>query len=97
MARLLAVSVYDRALGSFARPFFTPTFGIAERSFIDAVLSKEDESPMSKYPGDFSLYHVGFFEEGTGRLEALDIPALLCKAEDVIDSQRRKGDEAAES
>lgn len=64
--QLFAVAVFDTKMEAYAAPFFTPTLGMAERSFADEV--RRPESPMAAHPEDYHLYHVGYFDEDTGVL-----------------------------
>lgn len=84
MATLLAVAVRDEALDAFNRPFFVNSLGFAIRSFEDEVNRDAPDNAMRNHPKDFSLFHVGFYHEDTGRLESLDIPLRLCDAVGVL-------------
>lgn len=66
--RFEVVAVLDAAVGGYSRPFFTPSIGAAVRSFIDEVNRQADDNQMSKHPQDFSLYHLGSFDDSTGEL-----------------------------
>ena len=84
MAVLFAVCVRDEALNAFNRPFFVNSLGFAVRSFEDEVNRPADDNPMRKHAKDFSLFHVGSFDEDSGRFESLDVPIRLCNAESVV-------------
>ena len=84
MAVLFACAVRDEALQAFNRPFFVNALGFAVRSFEDEVNRKGEDNAMSKHPKDFSLWHVGSYDEDTGRLSALDVPVRLCDAGSVV-------------
>lgn len=86
MAILLAVSVRDEALQAFNRPFFVNSLGFAMRSFEDEVNRQGEDNAMRKHAKDFSLWHVGNFDEETARLVSLDVPIRLCNAESVVSS-----------
>lgn len=79
--KLKVVSVKDRALDAYARPFYLPTLAMAERSFTDEC--NNAESPMFAHPEDYDLFLLGEFDEGTGRFECLDLPQLICRAQDL--------------
>lgn len=86
MAILSAVAVRDEALQAFNRPFFVNTLGMAIRSFEDECNRDAPDNPMVKHPKDFSLWHVGSYDEDTGRMVALDVPVRLCDAISVVGS-----------
>ena len=85
--KLLACSVFDAAIGSYGRPFFVQTKGVAVRSFMDEVGRPSDPSApntLSAHPDDFALFAVGFFDEETGQFESLPVPERLMQARDVL-------------
>ncbi|AXH75891.1 MAG: nonstructural protein [Microviridae sp.] len=84
MATYLAVCVRDEALQAFNRPFFVNSVGFAMRSFEDEVNRKSPDNPMSSHAKDFSLWHVGSFDEDTAKLVSLDVPVRLCDALSVL-------------
>lgn len=59
-------SVLDEGIASYARPFFCRSDREAERIFSDIVV--DAEHPVGQHPGDYSLWHLGFFDDGTGDL-----------------------------
>jgi hypothetical protein len=74
----------DRALDAFLIPFFTPSVGVAERSFYDEV--KNAESPMHKHPEDYDLYYAGTYDDDTCGFQLFDQPKLICRAQDSKES-----------
>lgn len=85
MSQLIAVAVHDSAAGVFNRPFFVPSVGLANRSFRDEVNRKATDNPMNQHPYDFTLFHVGFFEDSDGSLQSLPKPVVLARAQDVLE------------
>jgi len=60
-------SVYDTKSNVYAQPFYAPNRAVALRHFNGA---KEDEqSIISKYPGDFVLYELGVFDDNAGTIQ----------------------------
>lgn len=59
-------SVHDSKVGSFRFPFFMQSTGQAVRGFID--LANDGKSEVCKYPGDFTLFEHGSFDDVTGAL-----------------------------
>lgn len=80
----VVVSVKDRAMDAYARPFFVPTTQMALRSFADEVNRQAEDNPMNKHPKDYELYQLGTFDDETGRFENLEQPQRIARAEDVI-------------
>lgn len=72
MKRLL-LSVHDSKAKVFFNPFTATTVEAACRSF--AVAANDDGTEISRYPADFTLFHVGYFDDETGVVESL-IPAV---------------------
>jgi len=66
MARLHLVTVFDRALSAYLRPFAAASLGVAIREFGEEC--KRPDSPLNKHPADYSLWKVGEFDDQTGAL-----------------------------
>lgn len=64
MAKLLLVAVMDTKVGAFTPPFCCKTRGEAIRSFTDACA--DDKIPFKAHPGDYVLYMIGEFDDGSG-------------------------------
>lgn len=75
-------AIRDMKAEAFLPPYFSPTVGIAIRSFTDAVNSPE--GPFGKYPDDFTLFEVGQFDDGTGVLEAVSPIKTVINALEVV-------------
>lgn len=82
MAKLYIVAVRDRAIDAFMNPFVVSALGMALRSFGDEV--KNPESPMSKHPEDYDLFHLGFYESDSGALQPLERPHQLAIGKDQV-------------
>jgi len=68
-------SVFDSKAGSYAQPFYSPTIGSAIRAFIGAI--SDPNTMLSKHPSDFSLMHLGSFDDDTGLFTNLQVPLNL--------------------
>lgn len=73
-----AFSIRDVKAEGFNTPFFQSTFGLAERAFKEAA--NDPQSQISKNKEDFSLYHVGEFNQQTGELTPVIPPQHVCDA-----------------
>jgi len=80
----IIVSVKDRAVDAYGRPFVVPTTGAAVRSFTDEVNNKDSE--MNRHSVDYDLYDMGTFCDQTGTFLPPDggVPRVLTRAQDVI-------------
>lgn len=56
-------SVYDSKTELFMRPWFAINVASAQRTFNDEANDKS--SPLSKHPEDYTLYHIGTFQDDT--------------------------------
>lgn len=75
MAKLQVYSVFDAKVEAFAQPFFMRTNGEALRGWIDVCNDKSTN--FNKYPSDFTLFHLGEFDEDTGFITCFKTPISL--------------------
>lgn len=68
-------AVFDSKTKAFMQPFFSLAIGSGIRAFVDAV--NDASTPFFKHPQDFSLFHIGSFDDQVPRLVALDAPLNL--------------------
>lgn len=61
-------TVYDSAAGAYLEPFFAPSIEFAIRGFREAV-NKEGHQ-FAKFPEDYTLFHVGMFDQKSGEIES---------------------------
>jgi len=71
------VAIHDRAADAFGRPIFVNSLGQAIRSFQDEINRPGDNNEMNKHPDDFDLYHLGLYDDNTGRMISLDEPKQI--------------------
>lgn len=67
-------SIYDSKAGVFHRPFYMHYEAEAMRACIE--LASDNSTTPGKYPHDFSLFHLGAFDDNKGTFE-LQIPRNL--------------------
>ena len=60
--------VFDRASAVYAGPFLHQTIKVAERWFMDVCSNKDNQ--IAQHPDDFTLMHVGSFNDGTAQFES---------------------------
>lgn len=56
-------AVFDSKAGVHCAPFFQPTLGMALRAFSDAANILDH--PLSKNAEDYTLFHLGTFDDAT--------------------------------
>lgn len=67
MAKLQVFCVQDTKAEAFMRPWVARTVNEAIRNFAAEVNTAD--SALMKFPNDFCLWHVGEFDEETGRVK----------------------------
>lgn len=77
-------SVKDKAADAFLPPFFLPTDGMAVREFMHCCGLPDHKFRLHKY--DYSLYKLGEFEDGSGKVTALVEPLFMVSAEGTVDA-----------
>lgn len=76
--KLKAFALRDSKGEIFHTPWFQKTHGEAERSLKELI--KDEKSMVNKYPEDYDLYHLGEYDDQTGKFQALDTPQHVIKA-----------------
>jgi len=62
--KLQIFSVYDSKAAVYCAPFFCPTMAVAQRAF--ARTAADPETQMYAFPQDFTLFHLGEFDDEKG-------------------------------
>ena len=70
--KLKLVSIFDAKAAVFSAPIAFPTLGTAERSFADEV--NNANSQYGKHPEDYTLFHIGDYDDATGKVDNLETP-----------------------
>ncbi len=82
--KISAYAVFDEKAGVYDKPFFVLSDGVAQRIFGDGV--NQEDTQISKHPGDYKLYRVGGFDLESGILYGLDEPPkFLAHGSDFIE------------
>jgi hypothetical protein len=66
-----AYSIYDSKVGSYMQPFFVRSKGEAIRMVMNE-LTRED-SNLTKYPADFTLFEIGEYDDSNGNLSTPEV------------------------
>lgn len=82
-------AIYDSQAACYRSPMFFKTDGLAVRAFSDAVQDKNEQNELHRHAGDFSLRHVGSFDDATGEIFPETPRQIIsgdqCVAEQFID------------
>lgn len=66
--------VYDSKAGAYGVPFFRDFTANALREWSEVASNKSDkQNQISKFPGDFTLFEVGEFDQLDGVLRLYDV------------------------
>lgn len=77
-------AIYDSKSKTFGQPFFSNTNGTAQRDFTNLVNDRQTQ--VNKYPDDFTLHHIGEYDDALGLVSPPDTgaPILLTTALNVL-------------
>lgn len=75
-------SIRDAKTQFFSAPFYNHTHGEAERNFKTAC--NDQQSNLSKFPEDYDLYHIGEYDDNTGKITPRDTPEHIIKAVQLV-------------
>ena len=78
--QLFAYSIYDKKAECYGIPFFKSKDMVAIRDFTSIV--NDERSSLYQFPGDYDLYRVGHFLDGSGLMSA-EKPTFLVNASSV--------------
>lgn len=73
--KLEMFTIRDIKADAFLQPFFTPNKAMALRAFGNAI--NDPKTQFNANPEDYSLYHIGAFDEAVGRVDLLPDPEHL--------------------
>jgi hypothetical protein len=88
MAKVKVFAVFDSKADAYLQPFFMSTLGQAIRSFTDAAASTDHQ--FGKHAADYTLFHLGDFDDATGKFTDLLTPVSLGSALEVVSALRNK-------
>jgi len=74
-------SVRDAQAAIYGPPVLALTDGEAIRSFQTAA--NNPQSAIGQHPADYDLFHLGTFDDETGKYQSLEAPKRLIKALDL--------------
>jgi len=71
-------AIYDSKAEAFLQPFFSQTTGTAIRAFKQAANTPENN--FYEYAEDYTMFHLGDFDDQDGTITAYDAPVSISKA-----------------
>ena len=74
--------IFDHLTGSFGRIVHAPMVDSAIRDFSEVCM--DPQSKFARQPLDYTLFHVGTFDEGTGEIKPMP-PVKIISAMEAID------------
>lgn len=74
-------TVYDAKAEAYLQPFYMQSKGEALRAFMETVADPNHQ--FSKHSADFSLVHLGEFDNSTARFTPLPTPLVLALAHEL--------------
>lgn len=80
--KTMCFSVFDAKAAVFGTPFFMPREAAAIRAFGD--LSNDKKTTVGQHPEDFTLYHLGDFDDELGHIDIVKPRALVTAASMVV-------------
>lgn len=78
----IIVAVRDVKADCYFTPILADNKAIAMRNFADAAANPD--LTIVKHPEDYALYHLGEYDQATGKITALDQPVHICSAEEML-------------
>lgn len=77
-------TVKDSKAGTYGNPFYAVNDSVATRSFEQA--SKDKNTTIAQYPGDFALYRIAVFCDESGEIAA-NSPEFVANAVTNADNE----------
>jgi hypothetical protein len=71
-------AVFDSKADAFAQPFFSETTETAVRAF--ATECRNPASGLHQHAEDYTLFHIGSYDQANGQLNAMLAPIHLAHA-----------------
>lgn len=79
--KLEVFSVYDVKAEAFIAPFFMSTIAQAIRAFSEAC--SQEGHAFRKHAEDYTLFHIGSFNDGTAEIKAI-VPIRVAAALEFV-------------
>lgn len=76
-------TIFDAKARSYSQPFYAPTTEVAVRMFRQPV--NDPGHPMNRYSEDYTLFHVGEFDDEDGMVMPTETPVRVIGAWECFD------------
>lgn len=76
-------AVFDAKTRAFGKPFHAENMGTAVRHFRYAANDKNCD--IGKYPEDFTLYHLGAYDDSNARIDLQQVPIEIAQALGLVE------------
>lgn len=73
-------ALYDKAVSAYMRPFFHMTKGSCIRQLMDEL--KDPNNPMSAHPEDYTLFHLGTWNDQDAGMDIVD-PTVVARLHEL--------------
>jgi hypothetical protein len=81
-------TIYDTKSETYFQPFYMLNTAMALRQFAD--MANDKESNISKHPEDYTLYHLGSWQDQDAKFETIDKKLIASANENVISFTKTK-------
>nr|UXQ88105.1 MAG: nonstructural protein [Microvirus sp.] len=78
-------TIFDEKARAYLPPFYQPEIAQAHRSFGDAV--NDPETAFYKHPSDYTLFHIGSFDNETGKISYSEHSAVVANGAELKNRQ----------
>lgn len=78
-------AVYDSKVEAYMSPFFMQSRGQAIRAFCDTA--EDSSSQIGKHPADFTLFHLGEYDDSNASFSLVPTPISLGVALELLGSK----------
>lgn len=80
--KLEIFAIFDSKAAAYMQPMFVLTKAMVIRDFTDAA---RGDNAIGKHPEDFTLFHLGTFDDSDGSFDMLSTPVSLGVAIEYMD------------
>ncbi|WP_445772210.1 phage ORF5 protein [Rheinheimera sp.] len=83
--KLMAITVYDKAVELYLPPFFARSGDEACRMLLDAA--RDPNHSFCKHPTDYKVYRIGEYHDMSGLFVSEDAPVFLFSMEQLLNAE----------
>ena len=93
--RNLVFAVYDEKAATYSTRTLTisASIGVAIREF--SLACQNPETFYNRFPSDYALYHLGFFDDRSGKIYSFSEPRFVIRASEIINQLTPKPQEVS--